>query len=328
MPKKDESLARAKTQALYVCALPAFVVFCSVAQATGNDAQAWLWAGLIVAVTAPFPLATLVAWRRGRRSDGFEAWAAANGWRHVRASSVVPRSGRDVLRAVRDGVEVASYETIAAPDLVSESPLLTRHAVAATVPGDLPTLIVLPETVIREPGAARTARDIQFESAAFNARWRVHCADDRFAHAFCHPRVMERLMRPDADGVSLLVDGRDVVVHAPGPQRLEVLDARAQLAVDLARLVPPYLLEQHPPRTTRRRVRRDEHSRVAAVLAVVLASAWVVLAVALGIAAGAPRQAIGVGGASLLLLLGFVVPALRARERRPDPESDRPTERR
>lgn len=66
---------------------------------------------------------------------------------------------------------------------------------------------------------------------------------------------------------------------------------------------------------------------MAAVLAVVLASAWVVLAVALGIAAGAPRQAIGVGGASLLLL-GFVVPALRARERRTDPESERPTERR
>lgn len=312
MPTTDETLSRVRTQAAYLCGLPAFVVFCSVAQATGDAARAWLWAGLVVAVTAPFPLVTLARWRRVRRSTDVEAWADAHGWSHVRTSTAVPRSGRDVLRAVRDGVEVVSYETVAAPDLVSEAPLLTRHAVAAAVPGDLPTLTILSETAIRETGGARRARDIQFESAAFNARWRVHCDDERFAHAFCHPRVMERLMQPDADGVSVLVDGRDVVVHAPGPQDLEVLDARAALTVDLVRLVPPYLLEQHPPRTSRRRQRTPEHSRVAAALALVWACGWLAFLVFIG-AAGGVGVAVGFGVPSVAVIATALVLAARRR---------------
>lgn len=315
MPTTEESVTPVKALTAYLCALAVLAVPCAVAKLTGKDAQAWLWAGLAVAVTVLFPVAVYVTSRRARRSADVDAWAEARGWSYVRATSAVPRAGRDVLRAVRDGVEVVSYETIAAPDLGSESLELTRHAVAAAVPGDLPTLTILPETAIREAGAARRARGIQFESAAFNARWRVHCDDDRFAHAFCHPRLMERLMQPDADGVSVLVDGRDVVVHAPGPQDLEVLDARAALTVDLVRLVPAYLLEQHPPRTSRRRQRTPEHSRVAAALALLWAFGWLAFLVLIG-AAGGVGVAVGLGVPTAAVIATVLVVAARRRRER------------
>lgn len=186
--------------------------------------------------------------RRGAAAQ----WADEHGW-HYDPDVVVPRSGRDVLRTVLGGVAVTSYTTTAAPDLTSDVAVAPRHAVLATVPADFPWLVVLPEALTRRPGAAPFAPDIQFESAEFNARWRVHCADATFAHAFCHPRVMERLMRADAAGVSVLVEGRDIVVHAPGPTALDAVEARAALGADLARLVPPYLVARYPAPTRRKR---------------------------------------------------------------------------
>lgn len=251
----------------------------------------------------------LAAWvgARGRRERERAArrWADAHGWQYGGGSSPVPGHGVGVLRTVVDavgGVEVTSFDAIASPDLVAGAPRTSRHVVAARVPADLPTLVLVPEPLAPPAGAARLSPDIQFESVEFNARWRVHCAEAGFAHAFCHPRMMERLMRPDAVGLSVLVDGRDVIVHAPGNQALDAVEARAALAVDLVRLIPPYLLEQHPPRTRRRRRRRPEHSSVAVVLAVLLWGGWLGLLVVLGMA-GAVEVAVA------FALPSVVVPA-------------------
>lgn len=239
--------------------------------------------------------------RRARRQAAW-SWAQNHGWEYVDRSSAVLGTGGHLLRTMLDGVAISSYETIAAPDPVSGSPRAAMHAVEARVAADLPTLVLLPETSRVGVGVASSGRDIQLESVEFNARWRVLCDDARFAHAFCHPRMMERLMRPDAVGLSVLVDGRDVIVHAPGNQVLDAVEARAALAVDLVRLIPPYVLEQHPPRTRRRRRRRSEHSSVAVVLAVLLWGGWLGLLVVLGMA-GAVEVAVA------FALPSVVVPA-------------------
>jgi len=284
------------------------------------------WPGVLLAHVHPLAAAGyaaaigclgVAAWVGARRRRGREraaqSWAAVHGWQYGGVASAVPGFGVGVLRTVLDGVEVTSCDAIASPDLVAGSPRTSRHVVAARVAADLPTLVLVPESVPRPVGAPALSPDVQFESADFNARWRVHCADGAFAHAFCHPLVMERLMRPDAAGVSVLVDGRDVIVHAPGNQVLDAIGARAALAVDLVHLVPAYLLEQHPPRTRRRRRRRSEHSRVGAFLAIVLWGAWLALLVAIG-RAGAVDLAVAVGLPSLLLPLAVLV--LVARRRR------------
>lgn len=195
----------------------------------------------------------VVVRRRRRQRDATAQFVDEHGWHYDRTSAVVPRSGRDVLRTVLDGIVVTSYTTTTARDMTSEHALAQRHAVTATVPASFPRLVILPEALTRRPGAAPLAPDIQFESAAFNARWRVHCSDATFAHAFCHPRVMERLMRADAAGVSVLVEGRDIVVHAPGPTSLDAVEGRAAVVADLARLLPPYLVAQHPAPSRRAR---------------------------------------------------------------------------
>lgn len=218
---------------------------------------AWASAAACLALVVTGVLA--VVRRRRRRRNAAENWAHEHGWHYAAVSAAVPRSGSNVLRGTVDGVDVASYTTVAAPDLRSETTAAKpRHAVSGLVPGAyFPELVILPEALSRRPGAAALDPDIQFESAAFNARWRVHCADATFAHAFCHPRLMARLMEPDAAGVSVLVERRDVVVHAPGLMRLDLVEERAALVADLVHLVPPYLLHEHPGPTRRRRpVRR------------------------------------------------------------------------
>lgn len=211
------------------------------------------WAVLVTGLGAIVFGVVAAVRRRRRRRDSTAQWADEHGWRYDRTSAVVPRSGRDVLRTVLDGIAVTSYTTTTASDMTSEHAAAQRHAVSATVPASFPRLVILPEALTRRPGAAPLAPDIQFESAAFNARWRVHCSDATFAHAFCHPRVMEQLMRADAAGLSVLVEGRDVVVHAPGPTVLDAVEARAALVADLARLVPPYLVARYPAPTRRAR---------------------------------------------------------------------------
>jgi hypothetical protein len=59
--------------------------------------------------------------------------------------------------------------------------------------------------------------------------------------------MMERLMEPDAEGVSVLVEGPDVVVHAPGRADLGRVEALARLVLDLAALLPRFVVDDHPP---------------------------------------------------------------------------------
>ena len=89
---------------------------------------------------------------------------------------------------------------------------------------------------------------MRFESAHFNAAWRVRCDHPYFAHAFCHPRLMERLLRPDLAGLSVLVAGGEIAVHAPGATALDAVEARAAVVADLVHLVPPHLSAEHSSR--------------------------------------------------------------------------------
>ena len=70
------------------------------------------------------------------------------------------------------------------------------------------------------PGAtlakAAGGADIQFESEDFNRAWRVRADDRKFAHGLVNPQVMERLLRDDARGLSLRIEGSDILCWTPG----------------------------------------------------------------------------------------------------------------
>lgn len=207
--------------------------------------------------------------RRRERRALFTAWAAAHGWEYDEHSAVLVgrwtawpfrganRTATDVLRGVVDGCPVASFTHGG-----SLSPRVRRagasglHVVMTTLPTAFPSLTITPEDGYSRTAVAVGVRDIQLESAEFNARWRVVSADPRFAHAVLQPHLMARLLEPDVEGMSVLVEDRDIALFAPGRTRPADVEPRAALLAELVRMVPRYLPDDHPARVRTRRDRR------------------------------------------------------------------------
>lgn len=197
-----------------------------------------------------------------RRRKEVAAWAALHGWQVMRRTvlvlgrwSAAPFAGSakrrvlDAIRRVEARGTVVSLTHRAATDL---------HAVFTERPMRGPGVLLTPETAADRAARAVGAQDIQVESAELNARFRIQAPDGRFAHAVLHPRVMERLLEPDAAGLGVLVEGRDVVVFAPGRADLGRVHAMTNLVLDLADLLPAFVADDHPPLppgTTRRHLR-------------------------------------------------------------------------
>ncbi|CAL8974345.1 hypothetical protein CELL_01764 [Cellulomonas sp. T2.31MG-18] len=134
-----------------------------------------------------------------------------------------------------------------------------RHVVTTTRPFDGPPVRLVPRTLLRAAVDAVGAQEISTEWADFNSRWSILSADPRHALAMVHPRVMERLMTVDDPTLEVLFEAGDVVVHRPGRIALSRVSPMAQLVVDLAELVPVYVLDDNPPLpggATRRQLRQ------------------------------------------------------------------------
>lgn len=69
----------------------------------------------------------------------------------------------------------------------------THRVAAVRLADELPRVMVLPEDITSRLGRIFGARDHHFESAAFNAQWRVLADDDKVAHEMLSPRVIARL---------------------------------------------------------------------------------------------------------------------------------------
>ncbi|MCV2394945.1 hypothetical protein OEB99_11555 [Actinotalea sp. M2MS4P-6] len=216
------------------------------------------------------PLAAVGARRRRLRLAVHQArmrgWAEAHGWAYQPRSRLLssrwdapgtPTSTwvRDVLTRATPRGEVTSLTLGLGRDWTRWA----THAVMVAGPRRFPALHLTPMAVHDRVDLALGGQDIAVESYQINERWRVRCADLRFAHEVAHPRLLERLDRAAFPGLSLLVEGRDVVVHVPGPTDLVRVEGLAELVLDLADLVPAYLTDDyppHPPHVPRRERRR------------------------------------------------------------------------
>ena len=119
------------------------------------------------------------------------------------------------------------------------------HVVAVSLPAFLPTLEVTPEGFGAKLAKTFGGQDIQFESEDFNQAWRVTARMSRFAHDVLHPRLMERLMRADARGVSWRIEGTDILSWSDGAQRLEAIAGRLQVLCAVIDAVPDYVWHDH-----------------------------------------------------------------------------------
>lgn len=121
----------------------------------------------------------------------------------------------------------------------------TFHVIALALPTYLPRLELTPGNALQRLAARLGAQDIEFESQAFNDAWRVAAPDERFAHSVLHPRLMERLLRPDAARTSLRIEGTDLLSWSPGAPRYDAIGPRLRVLSDVVDAVPRFVWLDH-----------------------------------------------------------------------------------
>lgn len=90
-------------------------------------------------------------------------------------------------------------------------------------------------------GSAR----VDVESGAFNRLWEAYSSDARVCHAILGPRLIERLMAPDARVLDYTFEGSALMTSVPYLTDLAPIEAMVRTLYAVADLVPPFLFEPH-----------------------------------------------------------------------------------
>ncbi len=224
-----------------------------------------LTAGAVMLLVVLLAAVAGAIWSPVRRTRVLRAWAAGNGWTYVgtnpalitRWRAPIFRIGRskrvsELVTGRSHGRRTLSFRyRYTVGDGTSQS-TATYHVLAMELPAHLPVLELTPEGVGAKIARALGARDLRFESEAFNRAWRVDSPDAKFAHDVLHPRLMERLLGPDLTGLSLRIEGTDLLCWTTGAPRLDLLTGRLAVLAAVVEAVPPFVWLDHgydPART-------------------------------------------------------------------------------
>ena len=112
------------------------------------------------------------------------------------------------------------------------------------LPYPLATIDILPDDALAKFAKFLGGQDIDFESAAFNARWRVKAGDAKYAHDIVHPRMMERLLEFDATGMAIRIEGAAVYAWQAGRHGPENLARRLGVLTAVAKLIPEFVYRE------------------------------------------------------------------------------------
>jgi hypothetical protein len=216
--------------------------------------------GLLVAL--PFVLVPAAIglgwWFTSKRIAAAKAWAAGIGWTWVGADPSLASRWRGHPFGIGDGRRVS--EVMTGPFGPYRCTLFTYRYTSGSgkerqthvysvltfgLPAFLPTLELTPENLGTRIVRAFGAQDLQFESEDFNRRWRVEARDPKFAHDVLHPRVLERLVRGDAAGMSLRVEGTDILCWTVGTPDLDLVATRLGVMRSLVDAVPRFVWLDH-----------------------------------------------------------------------------------
>jgi hypothetical protein len=117
---------------------------------------------------------------------------------------------------------------------------VTVHVVALNLPVALPPL-----TLTKDSGLKRMfgGRDLELELAAFNDAFRVSCADDRYASAVLHPRMMEWMLFNR--GLEWQFAGNALVSWGHGSFTVRDVLARLEAMAGLIDRIPPYVVRDY-----------------------------------------------------------------------------------
>jgi hypothetical protein len=195
----------------------------------------------------------------GRRSKLAE-FAASIGWAHAARSLTVAsgltsypfgtgfdREDVDVVSGVFEGRQCAHFTRRFAErrsgEAGREDTVVKHEFRISTVElgAEYPTIDILPEDLVARATKLVGGMDVDFESAEFNRRWRVKGGDPRYVHDMITPRVMDRLVRDDARGMALRIEGRHLLTWQAGPLAPEDLAGTFALLTSVASVLPPHV---------------------------------------------------------------------------------------
>ncbi|WP_132289079.1 hypothetical protein [Kribbella sp. VKM Ac-2568] len=198
----------------------------------------------------------LVLWVAGRRRDFLRARAhaaAQYGWFHVPPSPWLSEVAGRVYQRGRPGEMVAgdfrgrgmcaldyTYTTTSSNGETTTTTTHQVHLVALNLPVALPPL-----TLTKDSGFKRMVggRDLELESKVFNDTFRISCADDRYAHAVLHPRMMEWMLYNP--GLEWQFAGNALVSWGTGSWTVPDALARLEAMNRLIDLIPPFVLRDY-----------------------------------------------------------------------------------
>ncbi|WP_084104570.1 hypothetical protein [Demequina sp. NBRC 110056] len=223
-----------------------------------------------VAIIGVVAIATGMAWaiadgvRAARQRDAYATFAAEHGWDYLASSHEyggrfraypfaegIQRRQESVVRGDFSGVRCASFTHVyeESSNRDGEVRIPVAHQVTlAELPVALPRLDIVPETLGAQVAKRLGGRDVDVESHEFNARWRVIADDARYAHAVLDPRMIERLLSPDAWGAAIRIEGGAVYTWTPGRQGVDALAKSLGLVAGIARRIPPHVLREYRER--------------------------------------------------------------------------------
>jgi hypothetical protein len=194
------------------------------------------------------------AWAQGKHRRALEQFVEhVKGWEYLPGSRDytgrlqafpfgVGREQRDVdlIRGPFNGFACASFTHQYEQGSDKDNKATRRWQIdVVDLPYPLAKVDIVPDDLLAKSAKLLGGQDIDFESAAFNAKWRVKAGDEKYAHDIVHPRLMQRLLESDADGLAIRIEGSVVyswTVERRGPadlaRRLGVLTAVARLIPD------------------------------------------------------------------------------------------------
>lgn len=229
------------------------------AAATGTEG--WLFLAMGVVIVGGSIWGIVVGARHRRLSDAHREFAKTHGWEYLARSfefnhrfSGYPfgvgsaRRQESVLRGTFNGHECATFahvfEANRGPD--GDSGTLHRFQVTlAELPVALPRIDIVPENLPAAVAKALGGGDVDVESYEFNQRWRVITNDPQYAHALLDPRMIERLLFPDVEGLGVRIDGGAVYVWSMGRRDISDLARRLGVVSGIARRIPDHVIRQY-----------------------------------------------------------------------------------
>ena len=208
--------------------------------------------GLIVVGTGA--LVGFGLWLQYRRNQAVQAWARSIGWTYLGTDPSLPSRWRtrpfgigdsrrtaELMTGVYQGRPATAFRYSYTTGSGKNKSTSVFHVVVVPLPAYLPNLELTPEGIGSRLAETFGGEDIQFESDEFNRAWRVECGMEKFAYDVITPRLMERLLRSDAAGLSIRIDGTDVLCWSTGEQSLEALAPRLELLAAVRDAVPGFV---------------------------------------------------------------------------------------